>query len=89
MVEPDVHGKYVYSTLALGKEREIVKEETDRKKQYAVMYMCSYSCELELVTGPTCVQYSKHYADILELNFRAHGNSTVNLYRSHGVRVSA
>ena len=23
-----VHGKYVYSTLALGKEREIVKEET-------------------------------------------------------------
>jgi hypothetical protein len=46
------------------------------------------ACELELVTGPTCVQYSKH-ADILELNFRAHGNSTVNLYRSHGVRVSA
>ena len=66
MVEPDVHGKYVYSTLALGKEREIVKEETDRKKQYAVMYMCSYSCELELVTGPI-YKYSKHYADIWNL----------------------
>ena len=25
---PIIHGKYVYSTLALGKEREIVKEET-------------------------------------------------------------
>ena len=40
-----VHGKYVYSTLALGKEREIVKEETarkERKKQYAVMYMYMY-----------------------------------------------
>ena len=38
----NVHGKYVYSTLALGKEREIVKEETalrKRKKQYAVMYI--------------------------------------------------
>ena len=28
-----VHGKYVYSTLALGKEREIVKEETDLRKE--------------------------------------------------------
>ena len=35
----DVHGKYVYSTLALGKEREIVKEETALRKEYAVMYM--------------------------------------------------
>ena len=32
-----VHGKYVYSTLALEKEREIVKEETALRKQYAVM----------------------------------------------------
>ena len=41
-----IHGKYVYSTLALGKEREIVKEETAlkerRKKQYTVMYMYMY-----------------------------------------------
>ena len=33
---------YVYSTLALGKEREIMKEETALKKEkeavYAVMY---------------------------------------------------
>ena len=28
-----VHGKYVYSTLALGKEREIVKEETALRKE--------------------------------------------------------
>ena len=28
-----MHGKYVYSTLALGKEREIVKEETAPKKE--------------------------------------------------------
>ena len=36
-----VHGKYVYSTLALEKEREIVKEETalrkEKEAQYAVM----------------------------------------------------
>ena len=37
--EDKVHGKYVYSTLALGKEREIVKEETALRKEYAVMYM--------------------------------------------------
>ena len=29
----------VYSTLALGKEREIVKEEITLRKEYAVMYM--------------------------------------------------
>ena len=29
----NVHGKYVYSTLALGKEREIVKEETALRKE--------------------------------------------------------
>ena len=28
-----VHGKYVYSTLALEKEREIVKEETALRKE--------------------------------------------------------
>ena len=28
-----VHGKHVYSTLALGKEREIVKEETALRKE--------------------------------------------------------
>ena len=28
-----IHGKYVYSTLALGKEREIVKEETALRKE--------------------------------------------------------
>ena len=34
------NGKYVYSTLALGKEREIVKEETAlRKEEEAV---CCY-----------------------------------------------
>ena len=28
-----IHGKYVYSTLALEKEREIVKEETALRKE--------------------------------------------------------
>jgi hypothetical protein len=32
-VHVHVHGKYVYSTLALGKEREIVKEETALRKE--------------------------------------------------------
>ena len=32
-VSVHVHGKYVYSTLALGKEREIVKEETALRKE--------------------------------------------------------
>ena len=30
--DEEVHGKYVYSTLALEKEREIVKEETALRK---------------------------------------------------------
>ena len=43
-----VHGKYVCSTLALEKEREIVKEETALRKEkeavccYVQMYM--YMC---------------------------------------------
>ena len=32
----------MYSTLALGKEREIVKEETALRKEYAVIYMYMY-----------------------------------------------
>ena len=28
-----IHGKYVHSTLALGKEREIMKEETALRKE--------------------------------------------------------
>ena len=47
-----VHGKYVYSTLALGKEREIVKEETALRKEkeavcyYVYMYMYMYTYKL-------------------------------------------
>ena len=40
----------MFSTLALGKERELVKEETAlkarRKKQYAFMYMEMYMYKL-------------------------------------------
>ena len=39
---------HVYSKLALGKEREIVKEETALRKEkeavYAVMYTYTYTC---------------------------------------------
>ena len=35
--EHTLHGIYVYSTLALEKERELVKEETALRKEYAVM----------------------------------------------------
>ena len=44
-VHMHVHAKYVYSTLALGKEREIVKEETALRKEkeavccYVHLYM--------------------------------------------------
>ena len=41
-----MYGKYVYSTLALGKEGEIVKEETPLRKEYAVMYMYMYMYKL-------------------------------------------
>ena len=37
-VSANVHGKYVYSTLALGKEREIVKEETALRKEKEAVY---------------------------------------------------
>ena len=33
MVDTCIHGKYVYSTLALEKEREIVKAETALRKE--------------------------------------------------------
>ena len=43
----------VYSTLALGKEREIVKEETALiRKEYAVMYTCICTCTA--VHGTVC-----------------------------------
>ena len=35
-----VHGKYVYSTLALEKEREIVKEETALRKEKEAVCTC-------------------------------------------------
>ena len=57
-----VHGKYVYSTLALGKEREIVKEETAllRKEKEAVccyvhVYIYIYTC--------ICIYMYKLYND--------------------------
>ena len=41
----NVHGKYVYSTLALEKEREIVKEETAlRKEKEAVCCYVHVQC---------------------------------------------
>ena len=44
-----VHGKYVYSTLALEKEREIVKEETALRKEKEAV--CCYVH----VDVPVCV----------------------------------
>ena len=45
-----VYGKYVYSTLALGKEREIVKEETAlRKEKEAVC--CYVHVHVQTVQG--------------------------------------
>ena len=38
----NIHGKYVYSTLALGKERETVKEETALRKEKEAV--CCYRC---------------------------------------------
>ena len=38
-----VHGKYVYSTLALEKEREIVKEETALRKEKEAV--CCYAVQ--------------------------------------------
>ena len=56
-----VHGKYVYSTLALGKEREIMKEETST-------FSLEYSCDRVhyrpsglrqyMPSGTTCPQVS-------------------------------
>jgi hypothetical protein len=37
----NIHGKYVYSTLALGKEREIVKEETALTDIYMTDMTCT------------------------------------------------
>ena len=37
-----MYGKYVYSTLALEKEREIVKEETALRKEKEAV--CCYVC---------------------------------------------
>jgi hypothetical protein len=49
-----IHGKYVYSTLALGEEREIVKEETALRKEKEAacihVVVCS-SLEVVCVVG--------------------------------------
>ena len=58
-----VHGKYVYSTLALGKERELVKEETAlRKEKEAVccyvhvhVHVCERMCEIESTCKSACM----------------------------------
>ena len=71
----------VYSTLALEKEREIVKEETAlRKKQYAVMYM--YMCRCTC----TCISCTSTHV-YMYMHEHVHHNMYMYLSR-HSYRVA-
>ena len=67
MLNIHVHGKYVYSTLALGKEREIVKEETAlRKEKEAVCCYVHISCTrmriyIQAAATATLLYYTAHW----------------------------
>ena len=52
-----LHGKYVYSTLALGKEREIVKEETALRKENTCLYV---HLPIQYCTCIVCTHFHVH-----------------------------
>ena len=56
-----IHGKYVYSTLALEEEREIVKEETALRKEVC----CYVHVDVYTLQGCIHVHVARYIHDFL------------------------